>query len=82
MSISIRKSRCSSDIVPILRTYMFERLKTQCDFLEHRGEISGESVGKMLRKSKSRIVKRVLSGGKFGVSELETLAKIRDSDNR
>ena len=49
--------------------------------VEHKGEISGESVGRMLRKSKSRVVKRVLSGGKFGVSELQTLAKIRDVNN-
>ena len=49
--------------------------------VEHKGEISGESVGRMLRKSKSRVVKRVLSGGKFGVSDIQTLAKVRDVNN-
>ena len=49
--------------------------------VEHKGEISGESVGRMLRKSKSRVVKRVLSGGKFGVSDIQMLAKIRDVNN-
>ena len=49
--------------------------------VEHKGEISGESVGRMLRKSKSRVVKRVLSGGKFGVSDIQILAKIRDVNN-
>ena len=60
-----------------------DELKSEFDRedVEHKGEISGESVGRMLRKSKSRVVKRVLSGGKFGVSELQTLAKIRDVNN-
>lgn len=44
-------------------------------------EISRESVSRLLRRSKSRVVKRVLSRGKFDVSELEKLAIIRDSDN-
>ena len=60
-----------------------DELKDEFDHedVEHKGEISGESVGRMLRKSKSRVVKRVLSGGKFGVSDIQTLAKVRDVNN-